>query len=183
MQKLHLGLFGIGFPRKQSLWVWGTLTRVCPVQSFLSLPLWARKAFIYPSGCSCCSVAQLCLTVCNPMDCSTPGFPVLHYLPELAQTHVHWVGDAIQPSWTLSSPSPPAFNLSQHQGLSQWVCSSHWVAKGLELQDQSLQWIFRIDFFRTDWCDLLAVQGTIHLGLSVNPLLASDIQGPLLLSF
>ena len=70
------------------------------------------------------SVAQLCLTLCNPMDCRTPGFPVHHQLPELAQTHVHWVGDAIQPSHPLSSPSPPAFNLSQHQSLFQWVSSS-----------------------------------------------------------
>ena len=62
----------------------------------------------------CCSVAQSCPTLCGPMDCSTPGFPVLHHLPELAQIHVHWVGDAIQPSHPLSSPSPPAFNLSQH---------------------------------------------------------------------
>ena len=67
---------------------------------------------------SCCSVAQSCLTLCNPMDCSTPGFPVLHLL-ELAQTHVHEVGDAIQPSDPLFSPSPPALNLSQHQGLFQ----------------------------------------------------------------
>ena len=63
------------------------------------------------------SVAQPCLTLSDPMDCSTPGFPVHHQLPELAQTHVHWVSDAIQPSHPLSSPSPPAFNLSQHQGL------------------------------------------------------------------
>ena len=65
------------------------------------------------------------------MDCSTPGFPVLHQLPELAQTHVHWVGDAIQPSHPLSSPSSPIFNLSQHQGLFQGVSSSHQVAKVL----------------------------------------------------
>ena len=75
----------------------------------------------------CCSVAQSCLTLCDPVDCSTPGFPV-HQLPELAQTHVHWVGDAIQPSHPLSSPSPPALNLSQHRGLFQWVSSSHQVA-------------------------------------------------------
>ena len=79
------------------------------------------------------SVTQLCLTLCNPMDCSTPGFPVLHYLPELAQTHVHWVGDAIQPSHPLLSRSPPAFSLPQDQGLFQWVSSSHHVAKVLEL--------------------------------------------------
>ena len=76
------------------------------------------------------------------------GFPVLHHLPEFTQTHVHWVCDAIQPSHPLSSPSPPAFNLPQHQGLFQWVSSSHQVAKGLEfqLQHQSFQWIFRTDF-------------------------------------
>ena len=65
------------------------------------------------------SVAQSCLTVCDPMDCSTPGFPVHHQLPELAQTHVHRVDDIIQPPHPLLSPSPPAFNLSQHQGLFQ----------------------------------------------------------------
>ena len=77
----------------------------------------------------------------NPMDCSTPGFPVLHQLPELTQTHVHRVSDTIQPSHPLSSPSPPAFNLSQHQGLFKWVSSSHQVAKVLEfqLQHQSFQ--------------------------------------------
>ena len=92
------------------------------------------------------SVAQLCPTLCNPMDCSTPGFPVHYQLLELAQTHVHWVGDAVQPSHPLLSPSPPAFNLSQHQGLFQWVSSSHQVAKVLELQHQSFQRIFRTDF-------------------------------------
>ena len=73
------------------------------------------------------SVAQLCPALCNPMDCSTAGFPVQHQLLELVQTHIHWVGDAIQPSHPLWSPSPPAFNLSQHQGLFQWVSSSHQV--------------------------------------------------------
>ena len=82
------------------------------------------------------SVAQSCLTLCNPMDCSTPGFPVHYQLPELAQTHVHWVRDAIQPSHSLSSPSLPAFNLSQHQGLFQGVSSLHQVAKVLEFQLQ-----------------------------------------------
>ena len=93
-------------------------------------------------------VVQSCLTLCDPMDCSTPGFPVHHQLPELTQTHVHWVGDAIQPSPPLSSPSPLAFSLSQHQGLFQWVSSSHQVVKILELQlqHQSFQWIFRVDF-------------------------------------
>ena len=94
------------------------------------------------------SVAQLCVTLCYPMDCSTPGFPVHHQLTELTQTHVHWVSDAIQPSHPLSSPSPSTFNLSQFQGLFQWVSSSHQVAKILDfqLQHQSFQWIFRTDF-------------------------------------
>ena len=74
--------------------------------------------------------------LCNPIDCSTPGLPVHHQLPKLAQTHVHQVGDAIQPSHPLSSPSPPAFNLSQHQGLFQWVSCLYQVAKVLELQHQ-----------------------------------------------
>ena len=89
------------------------------------------------------TVVQLCLTLCDPIDCSTPGFAVHHQLPETAQTYVHPVGDAIQSSHPLSSPSPPAFNLSQHQGLFQWVSSLHQVAKVLELQHQSFQWICR----------------------------------------
>ena len=94
------------------------------------------------------SVAQSCPTLCDCMDCSTPGFPVHHQLLKLAQTHIRWVSDAIQPSHPLLSPSSPAFNLSQHQGLFQWVSSSHQVAKVLELQlqHQSFQWIFRTDF-------------------------------------
>ena len=94
------------------------------------------------------SVAQSCPTLCDPMHWSTPDLPVHHQLPEFTQTHVHWVSDAIQPSHPLSSPSPPTFNLSQHQSLFKWVSSSHQVAKVLEfqLQHQSFQWIFRIDF-------------------------------------
>ena len=97
------------------------------------------------------SVAQSCPTLCNPMDCIMPGLPVhlmVYQLPEFIQTHVHWVSDAIQPPRHLSAPSPPAFNLSQHQGLFKWVSSSHQVAKALEfqLQHQSFQWIFRTDF-------------------------------------
>ena len=91
------------------------------------------------------SVAQPCPTLCNPMDHSTPGLPVHRQLPEFTQTHVHWVGDAIQPSHPLSSPFPPALNLSQHQGLFKWVNCSHQVAKVLEfqLQHQSLQLTLR----------------------------------------
>ena len=86
------------------------------------------------------SISQFSHSVCvrffvNPWtDCSTPGFPVHHQLPEFTQTHVHWVSDAIQPSHSLLSPSPPAFNLSQHQGLFKWVSSSYQVAKVLEFQ-------------------------------------------------
>ena len=82
------------------------------------------------------SLSWSCLTLCDTMDCSTPGFPVLHHIPQFAQTHVYWVDDAIQPSHPLSFPSSPAFNLSQHQGLFQWVSSLHWVANVLALQLQ-----------------------------------------------
>ena len=91
-----------------------------------------------------CSVMS---TLCYPINHSTAGLPVLHELPESTQTHVHWVGDVIQPSHPLSCPSPPALNLSQNQGLFQWVSSSHQVAKVLEsqLQHQSFQWTPRTD--------------------------------------
>ena len=93
------------------------------------------------------SVTQSCLTLCNPMDCSMPGFPIHHQLLEPTQSHAHCVGDAIQPSHPLSSPSPPTFNHSQHQGLFKWVGSSHQVAKVLDfqLQHQSIQWTPRTD--------------------------------------
>ena len=93
------------------------------------------------------SVTQSCPTLCDPMDCSMPGLLVHHQLPEFTQTHVHWVGDAIQPSHPLLLPSPLSFNLSQHQGLFKWVSSSHQEVKLLEfqLQHQSFQWTFRAD--------------------------------------
>ena len=102
------------------------------------------------------SVTQLCPTLCDPMGCSTPGFPVHHQLPKLAQTHVHQVGDAIRPS-SLSSPSPPAFILSQHQSLFKWVSSSHQGAKVLEfqLQHQSFQWTPRTNLL-DGWISLLS---------------------------
>ena len=109
------------------------------------------------------SVAQSCPTLCDPMNCSTPGLHVHHQLPEPTQIHVHWVGDAIQPSYPLSSPSAPTFNLSQHQGLFKWVSSSHQVTKVLELQLQispSNKYSGLISL-RMDWFDLLAVQGTL----------------------
>ena len=94
------------------------------------------------------SVAQLHVTLCDPMDCSMPRSAVHHQLPELAQTHIHWVGHTVQPSRPLLSPSPPAFNRSQHQGLFKWVSSSHQVTTVLELQlqHQSFQRRVRIDF-------------------------------------
>ena len=94
------------------------------------------------------SVTQSCPTLCDPMGCRMPGLLVHYQFLELTQTHVHWVDDAIQPSHPLSSPSPPTFSLPQHQGIFQWVSSSHQVAKVLEfqLQHQSFQWIFRTDF-------------------------------------
>ena len=104
------------------------------------------------------SVSQSCPTLCDPMNCSTPGLPVHHQLPEFTQTHVHWVGDAIQPSHPLSSPSPSTFNLSQHQGLFKWVLRIKWPK----------YWSFSFSIspsneysglfsFRMDWLDLLAV--------------------------
>ena len=108
-------------------------------------------------------VAQLCPTTCNPMNSSAPGLPIHHQLPESTQTYIHWVCDAIQPSHPLSSPSPPALNLSQHQGLFQGVSSLHQVAKVLEFQlhiSPSNEHPGLISF-RMDWLDLLAVQGTL----------------------
>ena len=112
------------------------------------------------------------------MDSSMSGFPVHQKLPKIAQTHVHCVDDAIQPSNPLLYPSPLAFSLSQHQGLFQWVSSLRQVAKVLEfqLQHQSFQWIFRTDSFRMDWLDLLAVQGTLKSLLQHHCLKASILQ-------
>ena len=96
------------------------------------------------------SVAQSCPSLCDLMNRSMSGLPIHHQLPESTQTHVHGVSDAIQPSHPLSSPSPPALNLSQHQGLFKWVSSSYQVAKGLEfqLQHQSIQWTPRTDLLQ-----------------------------------
>ena len=124
------------------------------------------------------SVAQLCPILCDPMDCSVPGFPVHHKLPELDQTHVHRVGNAIQPSHPLSSPSPPAFNLAQHQGLFQWVSSSHQVAKILkfQLQPQLSNEYSGLISFRIDWLDLLAAKGTLKSLLQHHSLKSSVVQ-------
>ena len=113
------------------------------------IPYKILASFLYYCACSLLfsSVAQSCPTLCDPMNCSRPGLPVHHQLPEFTQTHVHRVGAAIQPSHPLSSSSPPAPNPSQHQSLFQWVNSSHEVAKVLEfqLQHQSFQRTPRTD--------------------------------------
>ena len=106
--------------------------------------------------CCCCSVPKLCLTLCDPTNSGKAGFSVHHYLSELPQTHIHLVSDVIQTSHPLSSPSPPAFNLSQHQGLFKWVISLHQVAKVLELHHQSFQWIFRLISFKLTGLILLS---------------------------
>ena len=106
-----------------------------------------RSVIASPSSVQFSSVVQSCPTLCDPMDCSMPGVPVHHQLPEFTLTHVRWVSDAIQPSHPLLSPSPPAFNLSQCQDLFIWVSSLHQVAKVLDfkLQHQSFQWTPRTD--------------------------------------
>ena len=116
-----------------------------------------------------------CVWLCDPMDCSMPDFLIHYQLAELTQTHVHWVGDAIQPSHPLSSLSPPTFNLSQHQGLFKWVSSSHQVAKVLEFSfsiSPSSDYSGPISF-RMDWLDLLAVQGTLKSLIQHHSLKAS----------
>ena len=124
------------------------------------------------------SVSQSCPTLCDPMNRSTPGLPVHHHLPEFTQTHVHWVGDAIQPSHPLSSPSPPALNLSRHGGLFKWVSSSHQVAKIFEfqLQHQYSNEYSGLISFRMDWFDLLAAQGTLKSLLQHHSSKASVLQ-------
>ena len=179
-----------------------TVCQHCSKSKIWNLPkqmnYWLHKGFlIFPvvnhiavKGNQFSSVAQSCLNLCDPMDCNMPGFPVHHQLLELAQTHVHQVSDAIQPSHPLSSPSPPAFNRSQHQGLFQWVHSSHQVAKVLQFSfsiSPSNEYSELISF-RMECFDLLAVQGTLqsllqhhsskasillHLSLLYGPILTS----------
>ena len=114
--------------------MWKALGSNRHTEHSLNVNYWYCDAFVQFSS------IQSCLTLCNSMDCSAPDFPVHYQLPELAQIHVHQVGDAIQLSHLLLSPSPPALNLSQHQGLSSES------AKIWELQHQSFQWVFRVDF-------------------------------------
>ena len=119
---------------------------------------WSRLSFPSPLfEYFCCSVAQLCLALCDPMDCSTPGLLVPHHLPRFAQVHVHCISDAVQPSHPLSPPSPPALNLFQ------WVSPLHQVAKRLELQlqHQSFQWILKVDFLKDKLVWSPCRQGTL----------------------
>ena len=109
----------------------------------------------------CCSVIQSCLTVCDPVDCSMPGFPVLHHLPELAHTHAHWVSEAIQSYCRLLSPSSPAFNLSQHQVFSSEsaLCISWPKFWNCSFRISHFNEYSGLISFRIDWLDLLAIQG------------------------
>ena len=105
------------------------------------------------------SVTPFCPTLCDPMGCSMPSLPVHHQLPEITQTHVHWVSDSIQPSHPLSSPSPPTFNLSQHQGLFKWVSSSHQVAKSTEVSASASVLLMNIqDLFSLGWTGWISLQ-------------------------
>ena len=124
------------------------------------------------------SVFQSCPTPFDPIDCCTPSFPVHLQLPELAQTHVHQVGVVIQPCHPLSSPSPPAFNLSQHQGLLKWVSSSHRVAKycSFSISINPSNKYSGLISFRMGWFDLFAVQETLKSLLQHSSSKASILQ-------
>ena len=116
-------------------------------QKFVAFKLWCWRRWLLRVPWTVCSASQSSVTLCGPMDCSTSDFPVLHYLPEFAQIHLHWVSDTVS-HLILFVPFSSSLNLSQHQGLFQWVSSLHQVAKVLEfqLQHQSFQWIFRVGF-------------------------------------
>ena len=118
--------------------------------------IFLKRSLVFPFLFS--SVAQLCLTLCNPKDCSTPGLPVHHQLLEFTQTHAHRVGDAIQPSHPLLSPSPPAFNLSQHQGLFKWVSFSHQMAKYWSFSFNISPYNEYQDWFPLGWTGLISLQ-------------------------
>ena len=129
---------------------------------------WVQKEVMVPKGkilniLQFSSIAQSCPTLCKPMNRSTPDLPVHHQLPESTQTHVHWVGDAIQPSHPLSAPSPPVLNLSQHQSLFKWVSlpirwPKYWSFSFSISPSKEHSGLIS---FRMDWLDLLAVQGTL----------------------
>ena len=129
----------------------------------------------FPCFC-CCSVPRSCLTLYDPRNCSTSGFPVLHHLPKFAQTYVHWAGDAIQPSHPLLSPSPHAFNPSQHQGLFQWSALCIRWPKSWSFSISPSKEYSGLISFRMDWFDLLAVQGTLKSLLQHDSSKASILQ-------
>ena len=128
--------------------------------------------------CCCCSAAQSCPILCDPMDWSMAGFPVLHYLPEFAQTHVHWIRDTIQPSHLLLPPSLPAFNLSQRQGfLQESAFPIRWpVSCSFSFSISPSNEYSEFIPFRIDWFDPLAVQGTLKSLLQYNSSKASVLQ-------
>ena len=136
----------------------------CPIPGSL---LFHLCLFLTPKYHQFSSVAQSCLTLCNSMACSTPGFPVHHQVPEPTQTLVHCIGDAIQPSHPLSSPSPPALSLSQHQGLSSELALHIRWPKFWSFRFSPANEYSGLISFRMDWLDLLAVQGTLE-GLLQN---------------
>ena len=166
---------------------WPQHPSLCPWASVLLLCLHLKQYKTFQCLHSCCSVSSVqslsCFRLCDPMDRSTLGLPVHHQLLEFTQTHVHWVGDAIQPSHLLSSPSP-AFSLSQHQDFSQWVSSSHWVVLDFSFSISLSNEYSGLISFRNDWFDLPAVQGTLksllqhhnlkHLFFSAQPSLWSN---------
>ena len=131
----------------KSHWPSNTGSRVTRSMKILVIQHWMSLSENKCHQFQLSSVTQSWPTLCNPMKCSMPGHPVHHQLLESTKTRVHWVSDDIQPSLPLSSPSTPALNLFKHQGLFQWVRSSHHVVKVLEfqLQHQSFQWIFKTD--------------------------------------
>ena len=130
---LHAKWKGGKWKKWQILFSWAPKS-LWMVTAAMKLSCLLLEGKLWPTSVQFSSVTQLCMTLCDPMNHSMQGLPVHHQLPEFTQTHVHWVGDAIQPSHPLLSLSPPAPNPSQHQGLFQWVNSSHEVVKVLEFQ-------------------------------------------------
>ena len=157
--------WGRGRPWRQEVASWGAQTVGVKSCQRERIPRRARVGVGWGNGSQVeiqfSSVTQLCPTLCDPMDGSIPGFPVLHCHLEFTETHVHQVGDAIQPSQHLSSPSPPTLNLSQRQVLFQWFISSHQVAEVFSFSISSSNEYSGLISFNVDWLDLLAVQGSL----------------------
>jgi len=178
MNQLHIYPLSFELPFNNLIFFFFSILQGTSLFKFVLFPtFWGTLNYNFQElastmGC-CCSVTKV---VSDSLDCSTLGFPVLQYLPELAQTHVHWFGDGIQPSHSLLPLCPPDISLFQHQGLFQWVSSLHQVARVLELQLQH-QWILRADFL-WDWlgwspCCPGALKSLFLLSLVYGPTLAS----------